>query len=193
MVPVGILPRVRKKLQDFATITDGYTSGLILVGILPRVEKKLRDFTTITDRYIDEMVPISILPRVGKTLQDFATITDRHIDDKRISQSARLSEAWSVSTVTDGCADDTFTNRLTDDSKSQAGFLKFLVRFSINYRWNLMPLTTINVSLVILLEILQYKNPPPPIWFISLSALICISPLLSVSIKFLQKVLLFWW
>jgi len=122
MVPVGILPRVGKKLQDFATITDGYTSGLIPVGILPRVGKKLRDFTTITDRYIDGMVPISILPRVGKILQDFAIITDGHIDDKRISQSARLSEAWSVNTVTDRCADDTFTNRLTDDLKSQAGF-----------------------------------------------------------------------
>jgi hypothetical protein len=36
--PIGIIPRVEKKLQHFATITDGYTDGMVPVGILQRVE-----------------------------------------------------------------------------------------------------------------------------------------------------------
>jgi hypothetical protein len=39
--PVGILPRVAKKLWNFATLTDSYTDGLVPIGILPRVAKKL--------------------------------------------------------------------------------------------------------------------------------------------------------
>jgi hypothetical protein len=40
--PVGILPRVAKKLQNFSTIANGYTDGLVTVGILPRVAKQLQ-------------------------------------------------------------------------------------------------------------------------------------------------------
>jgi hypothetical protein len=40
--PVGILPRVVKQLQQFATIIDGYTDKICPVGILPRVAKQLQ-------------------------------------------------------------------------------------------------------------------------------------------------------
>jgi hypothetical protein len=88
--------------------------------------------------------------------------TDKFTDSWRTSRNARLSEAWSVCTFTDEVADVTFTN----GSKSLVGFLKFLVRISINYRWNLMSPTITNVPSVIPSEKLLYKTPLPPIWFI---------------------------
>jgi len=54
--------------------------------------------------------------------------------------------------------------------KKKAVFLKILVRISIyfrrNYRWKLMPPTTINVPSVIPTEILAYKTLPPSPHFI---------------------------
>ena len=152
------------------TITDGYTNGLVPVGILPRVGKQLWTCATITDGYTNGLVPVSILPRVGKKLRTCAIITDGYIDgftdEKRTSRSARLSEAWSVDTFTDGIASGTVSDGLANKSKSQAGFLKFLVRISIYYRRKLMLPTTINYPSVIPLEKLVYKTPPPLIWFI---------------------------
>jgi len=60
---------LEKKLCTCATITDGYTDGLVPVSILLRVGKKLRTCATITDGYTDELVPVSILPRVDKNLR----------------------------------------------------------------------------------------------------------------------------
>jgi len=177
LVPVGILPIVGKTITDLChnyrlvhrwigTITDGYTDGLVPVGILPRVGKQLWTCATITDGYTDGLVPVGILPRVGKKLRTCATITDGYIDGKRTSRSARLSEAWSVGTFTDRIASGTVSDGLANKSKSQAGFLKFLVRISIYYRRKLMLPTTINYPSVIPSEKLVYKTPPPPIWFI---------------------------
>ena len=39
--------------RKIANFTDGYTDRFIPVGILPRVAKKLRYFATITDGYTD--------------------------------------------------------------------------------------------------------------------------------------------
>jgi hypothetical protein len=93
--------------------------------------------------------------------------TDKFTDSWRTSRNARLSEAWSVCTFTDEVADVTFTN----GSKSLVGFLKFLVRISINYRWNLMSPTITNVPSVIPSEKLLYKTPLPPFGLFFLSAL----------------------
>ena len=93
--------------------------------------------------------------------------TDKFTDGWHTSRSARLSEAWSVCTFIDEVADVTFT----EGSKSLVGFLKFLVRISINYRWNLMPLTIINVPSVIPSKKLLYKTPLPPFGLFFLSAL----------------------
>jgi hypothetical protein len=60
-----MIPRVAKKLWNFAILTDGYTDGLEPIGIIPRVAKKLQNFTTLTDG----LVPICILPIVAQTLQ----------------------------------------------------------------------------------------------------------------------------
>jgi hypothetical protein len=78
--PVGILPRVAKKLRNFATLTDGYTDGLVPIDIIPRVAKQLWNFATLTDGYTDGLVLVGILPRVAKKLQNFSTLTDDYID-----------------------------------------------------------------------------------------------------------------
>jgi len=65
---VGILPRVVKKSQHCATITDEYTDGLCPVGIVPRVAKQLQHGATITDDYTDRICLVVILLRVAKKL-----------------------------------------------------------------------------------------------------------------------------
>jgi len=55
-------------LQKLDNFTDGYTDGLVPVGILPRVAKQLQHFATITGDYTGGLVPVSILPRVAKKL-----------------------------------------------------------------------------------------------------------------------------
>jgi len=86
-------------------------------------------------------------------------------DGLRTSRSARMSEAWSVDTFTDGLL-GTFTN----GSKSLAGFFNLLVRISIHYRHKLPMKFNVadnNKCLsVISPEKLLYKTPPPTIWFI---------------------------
>jgi hypothetical protein len=51
MCPVGILTRVAKQLQYFATIIDGHTDGICPVGILPRVANKLQPMPQSLTRF----------------------------------------------------------------------------------------------------------------------------------------------
>jgi hypothetical protein len=119
-----------------------------------------------------------------------ATITDGYTDGWCTSRSARMLEAWSVGTFTDGFvgtfADEivinTFTDGLAIKSKLLAGFLKFFVRISINYRRNLMPPTIINVSSVIPSENCYIKPPFPYLVHFFSRLFISISLLLSVCI-----------
>jgi len=83
-------------------------------------------------------------------------------------------------------------------SKNMEGFLKFLVRESIKYRWNywwnLMPppkKILLYVPSAMPSEILCYK--PPLSWFILPPLLISSPLLLSMCIKFLQEFLLLCW
>jgi hypothetical protein len=43
--------------RNIDTITDGYTDGIVPIGISPRVEKKLCYFAIITDGHTDGFYP----------------------------------------------------------------------------------------------------------------------------------------
>ena len=51
MCPVGILPRVAKKLQYFAAIIDGHTDNIFPVGILSGVANKLQPMPQTSMRF----------------------------------------------------------------------------------------------------------------------------------------------
>jgi hypothetical protein len=88
-------------MQKLATITDQYTDRLCPVGILPRVAKKLQHFATITDGYTDGFCPVGILQRVAKTITAFFhnhlwNMTRRYFAEscKKITAPAIITDAF---------------------------------------------------------------------------------------------------
>ena len=57
LLSVGISQRVRKELQQNATVTNGYTEGIKSVGISQRVRKHLQQNATISDGCTDGIGP----------------------------------------------------------------------------------------------------------------------------------------
>ena len=110
LCPVGILPRVAKKLQHFATITNGQTDGFCPVCILSRVVKNLQHCATIIDDYTDGLCPVGILPIVTKQLQPLpqssTSLSTKSATDGAHSNAGDCQIVWSVDTVTDGITEE---------------------------------------------------------------------------------------
>ena len=110
LCPVGILPRVAKKLQHFATITNGQTDKFCPVCILPRVVKNLQHCVTIIDGYTDRLCPVGILPIVTKQLQPLpqssTSLPTKSATDGAHSNEGDCQIVQSVGTIIDGITEE---------------------------------------------------------------------------------------
>ena len=194
-LPMGILTAVypsvfhkelQKKLQPFATITDGYIDGRIPVGISQRVANKASFFhnyrrvyrRTYTRQYFTESCKTITAfchnyRRVyRRTCHNYRCIYRRFL--QRMAHNpkctpARIYQRFCRRTRKKQCA-HVLAHNFRRILKNMEGFSKFLLENQLNtdgnYRRNLMPppkKLLLYVPSAIPTEILCYKTLPPPL------------------------------